>query len=830
MSTVGVIDVDESAFLRQYAALVQAALQGDQNEAVTEGLKAILARTSRLELSCKCAMTLSTIYTDQRDLDAAVLWARTALDQAESIGNIDMAWVAAKCVTIAWRDRLVFTNNLGLGEFEDFHAFVTSWVEKAGEGRQVDDQIEMLGIISQVEGVKSQLIDCVEKKASAKQSLAWLAKATDLLELLPEGGGRLAALADIQFRSADAYCRADEFATAVSCMELAQSLFTQENMKRQATKAQTKKAQIYQLWIYEACIDIERVLPPAEVESILNTILQDLESVEKNLIESGMRFQLVKCRYQKALIWEHAHRLGMTEALQYALEELVVAEDMLNRIRSDMTLQKDEEILRHKASLVARGTNIHELGIRLSLAARQTSDAWEWVQRGKARAFLDLLSFEESVPTSFLDTAWVSKRARELLDEEAELMQECETAPLQNRFSIRQKLAACRDKMSDIEELVDVRLFRGMASLTKGRLKDMFSSREYVVCVDWVVVESVIFMFTIRPGGEPAVTKLALSVEEVLLWIQSNLKAEYLRQPRANEKLRELNPLASPLSTESRPGDLLVFCPAGLLSGLPLHALQIDNQLLIERNTVVYAPSLAVLHLCLFRRSEDAAYLKRSAVFGNPSCDRSKAEDSSKKLAQKLGVTPYIGKEATKESFLLATQNTDLALYHGHAAFNPSDPLQSALILNQGDNTEPSSRYLTAREILQVRLKVVLFVMIACESAKQEFKAGEEPTGLLPMLMLAGANSVIGTLWKCSDIAGGEFAEELFAALLHSTAAAGSASDRALFEIARAVQKAALAIRKNRPAPYFWAPFVLCGSWECWVTNHNVQAPGTFNK
>ncbi|KAM6520021.1 hypothetical protein FALCPG4_013578 [Fusarium falciforme] len=775
-------------------------------------------------------MTLSTIYSDQRDWDAAVLWARTALDQVEPIGNIDMAWAAAKCVTIAWRDRLVFTKSLGLGEFEDFYAFVTSWVDKTGEGRQVDDQIEMLGIISQVEGVKGRRIDSVEKKASAKQSLAWLAKATDLLELLPEGRERFAALADIQFRSADAYCGADEFATAVSCLELAQSLFTQVDMKRQATKAQTKKTQIYQLWIYEAYSDIERDMPPADVESILNKTLQDLENVEKNLLESGMRFQLVKCRYQKALLWEHAHRLGQTEALQYALDELVVAEDMLNRIRSDMTLRKDEEMLRHKATLVARGTNIHELGICLSLAAGQTSDAWEWVQRGKARAFLDLLSFEESVPTSFLDTARAGKRARELLDEEAELMRECETAPLQDRFSIRQKLVTCRDKMSNVEELDDIRLFRGMANLTKSRLKAMFSSREHVVCVDWVVVEGVIYMFTIRPGGEPAVAKLVLSVEEVSLWIQSNLKAEYLRQPRANEKLRELDPLAGPLSTESRPGDLLVFCPAGLLAGLPLHALQIDDQLLIERNAVIYAPSLAVLHHCLFRRSEDAAYLKKSAVFGNPSCDRSKAEDSSKRLAQNLSVTPYIGKEATKESFLVATQSPGLALYHGHAAFNPSDPLQSALILNQGDNTEPSSRYLTAREILRIRLKIVLFVMIACESAKQEFKAGEEPTGLLPMLMLAGANSVIGTLWKCSDIAGGEFTEELFAALLHSTAAAGSASDRVLFEIAIAVQKAALAVRKNRPAPYFWALFVLCGSWECWVTNHSVQAPGTLNR
>ncbi len=87
------------------------------------------------------------------------------------------------------------------------------------------------------------------------------------------------------------------------------------------------------------------------------------------------------------------------------------------------------------------------------------------------------------------------------------------------------------------------------------------------------------------------------------------------------------------------------------------------------------------------------------------------------------------------------------------------------------------------------------------------------------MLMLAGANSVVGTLWQCSDIAGGEFVEKLFAALLHSATVVDPASGRELFDIARAVQEAALAVRKNRPAPYFWALFVLYGKWECWVTN-----------
>ncbi|KAK0724178.1 CHAT domain-containing protein [Lasiosphaeris hirsuta] len=817
MSSLGSVNTDESALLMRYSALAQASLRGDQNEAVAEGLKAILAVTARQDLSFQCEILLSTIYSAQRDWDVAIAWARAALDKAQAMENVELSWMAAKGLTIAWRDQLVSGEAPRPTDFDEFNAFVTGWVEKTGGGRQVDDQIEMLGILSQVENIKSERIASPEKEVAAEESLAWLARATDLLEFLPKGKEQIAALADIQFRSADAHSRAGEFATAVSCLDLAQSLFSQVNMNRQAAKAQQKKALNYQLWIYEAYL--ARDMPTDDIEKILNGLLGDWENVEKNMLDWGMGFQFVRCRYNKALVWEHAHRLGQTEALGYALKEIAAAEEVLNVMRSDMTLQRDEEMLRHKAALVEREACIYTLGVSLNLAAGQTGDAWCWVQRGKARAFLDLLSFEEPIDGSMLGTAHGNGRARELLDREAELVRQCKLAPLHDRLSIRQKLVECRKEMSSVEALYDMRLFRGMASLTEGRLKAMFPAREDVVCVDWVVIENSIYMFAVRPGHEPAVAKLPLSIREVRLWMQSNLKAEYLRQPRANERLRELDTLVAPLSTKSGSGDVLVFCPAGVLAGLPLHALQIDGQLLIERNPVVYAPSLAVLHHCLFRRPGVPAQLKKSAVFGNPSCDRPASELSSRSLAERLGVDPYIGKNVTKKTFLTATQQPGLAIYHGHAVFNASDPLKSALVLNPDDNTTSPSRNLTAREILKARLGVVLFIMIACESAKQELRTGEEPTGLLPMLMLAGVNSALGTLWKCSDAAGKNFMEELFAAFPSNIGGAGSVSGCVLFDVAKAVQRAALAVRKKKPEPYFWALFVLYGSWECLVAD-----------
>jgi len=69
-----------------------------------------------------------------------------------------------------------------------------------------------------------------------------------------------------------------------------------------------------------------------------------------------------------------------------------------NNIRADMTIQKDEEIHAHKSALVSQSADLYELGIKLSLASKDVGRVWQWAQQGKARAFLDLLSFEEKAP------------------------------------------------------------------------------------------------------------------------------------------------------------------------------------------------------------------------------------------------------------------------------------------------------------------------------------------------------------------------------------------------------------------------------------------------
>lgn len=795
----------------RFCQLITSSMAGDQVAATLEGFKALYEKVERMQvpsLASKCATQVSIDYMQQKDWNNSLLWGRKALSMAENQSDYSSASDAAKSVALCMRDRIMHTEILSREDMKELIAFLSTWAENDGRNGIIVNQIDKYGLLSNAEILYANRFDDVDKSEASKRCLSWLQKAEQLLECLPEEE-RITNMAEIKFKSYYAYYILNDYSTAMGYLELARLLFTQAGNNRQAKHMQNKLGQLKLLMVYEA--ELSGGMDAEDAQAALNESLENFREIQQALLKSGFMLQLAKCHLQQAGIWQAAYELGQPEALEYALEELNAADGIRNDIRADMTIQKDEEILAHKSALVSQSADLYELGIKLSLASKNVGRAWRWAQQGKARAFLDLLSFEETAPVKVIRSVEESKEAQHLLRKESELLQMLETTPLERRFPIRREIAAIRRQMSSLPQLYNLLLYRGSKTLTLDRLPEMFNPLRDVVCVDWALVGDAIWMFTVRPGEEPKAHLLAITKPEVSLWIQSNLKAEYMRQKRAYERLRDLDALVAPLSGCTNANELLIFCPASLLCAFPLHALEAGGRVLLERNPVVYSSSLSVLYHCMLRRSEKGRSLKRASIFGNPTGDRSAAEESSIRLAELLHVKPYVRSAATKPAFIEQAQDTTLFHYHGHAAFDVEDPLHSAFKLHQNESATTSENQLTARELLTLRLSVSLFVMIACESAQQEIKAGEEPTGLLPMLLLAGVNAAVGTLWKCSDIAGKEFTEAFYGEVLSQMTR--RLGDTVLVDFAVALQKAALKLREKRPAPYFWAPFVLHGNW-----------------
>jgi CHAT domain-containing protein len=117
---------------------------------------------------------------------------------------------------------------------------------------------------------------------------------------------------------------------------------------------------------------------------------------------------------------------------------------------------------------------------------------------------------------------------------------------------------------------------------------------------------------------------------------------------------------------------------------------------------------------------------------------------------------------------------------------------------------------LTAEEVASLNLEGVEWaVLSACDTGLGEIKAGEGVFGLRRAFQIAGAHTVIMSLWSIEDRSAMNWMRALYEARLRDGA-----------NTAAAVRRASLAVLRERRArgastePFFWAGFVASGDWR----------------
>ncbi len=117
---------------------------------------------------------------------------------------------------------------------------------------------------------------------------------------------------------------------------------------------------------------------------------------------------------------------------------------------------------------------------------------------------------------------------------------------------------------------------------------------------------------------------------------------------------------------------------------------------------------------------------------------------------------------------------------------------------------------LTAEEVSALDLEGVEWaVLSACDTGVGEVRAGEGVFGLRRAFQIAGAQTVIMSLWSVEDRSAGRWMRALYEARL-----------RQGLDTADAVRKASLTVLRERRArgegvhPFFWGGFVAAGDWR----------------
>jgi CHAT domain-containing protein len=107
--------------------------------------------------------------------------------------------------------------------------------------------------------------------------------------------------------------------------------------------------------------------------------------------------------------------------------------------------------------------------------------------------------------------------------------------------------------------------------------------------------------------------------------------------------------------------------------------------------------------------------------------------------------------------------------------------------------------YLTLYDLYQLNLPVGMLTLSGCGTGLGVVAAGDELLGLMRGVLLAGAQSLLATLWNVDDRSTARFMS-LFYAHLQSRSAPAAALQHAMREL-----------RQRQPHPFYWAPFVLVG-------------------
>lgn len=176
-------------------------------------------------------------------------------------------------------------------------------------------------------------------------------------------------------------------------------------------------------------------------------------------------------------------------------------------------------------------------------------------------------------------------------------------------------------------------------------------------------------------------------------------------------------------------------------------------------------------------------------------------------LAKLSDIITLVGEQATREQLLAQLEQYAFVHIATHAMADDLDPSKTFLILwEQGselkvcEETYPNLTALYMNELLHHRIKAEMVVLAACQTGVGRYHHGEGLASLARSFALAGANSVVASLWSVKDRSTRKMMPRFYQYLKE-----GDSKDVAL-------QKAKIDLLESGLGdPVHWASFIVMG-------------------
>lgn len=436
----------------------------------------------------------------------------------------------------------------------------------------------------------------------------------------------------------------------------------------------------------------------------------------------------------------------------------------------------------------------HQL-IAVLVAEGQPVPAFEYVERSKARALVDLLASKKDFAVSGADQQQVATLVKELDTVEAEARVQSTDIPTEGSglrsgrdLQVKKRIGAVSVELAS---LVTV------PQMAAGTIQPLLQPNETLL--EYYYQGEDLYVFVVNRSTVKA-TKLngANLVGEIGQFRAALEDPQSRRFAELSQKLydRLIRPVEPNVTTSQ-----LLIVAHGVLHYLPFSALNDGTNFLIDRYSLRHLPSASVMQ---FLKDRQTAKSPNVLAFGNPDLgnpqyDLKFAQDEAVAVGKGFpNAKVLVRKDATKTAFKSLGPQFPYLHFATHGRFDPDAPLNSGLLLAgdaQGDG------FLSLGELYSLRLNADLVTLSACETGLGKISNGDDVVGLARGFLYAGSNTIVASLWRVDDRATSYLMTEFYANLKKSNKR-------------DALRQAQLAAKKQYEHPFYWAAFQLTGRAE----------------
>ncbi|OVE78602.1 hypothetical protein BVY01_05075, partial [bacterium I07] len=508
------------------------------------------------------------------------------------------------------------------------------------------------------------------------------------------------------------------------------------------------------------------------------------------------------------ILRERALTLQKMGREQDALDNFIEAVDIVEQMRAELKVEAFKE------GFFENKMDLYKDVVQHLLSMKRDGEAFDFVERGKSRNFIDLLGNQQLVlnPAS-KELLGKEKAARMAVQEARDRLawfkkqpEETGAVELENwgrELEIRQ--AAYSALLIDIQaENPELASMVSVDPWTTDQVQDILPEKSALI--EYYVTEDQLFIWMIRSdyvGARTLELKQTL-LEETIRRFRDSIKQRLTTDLESRQLYKWL---IEPFEDELFNVGNIILVPHKTLHYLPFAALQ-GETVLIEKFTLSTVPSATVMAYCLekgnsrsLQEDETTVLAMSNPNLGDPNLNLPFAEKEVKALRRSFeDVTAFFQDQATEKKLKDNASQYSVIHFACHGTFEPGAPMFSALLLKP---EEEEDGRLEVHEIFGLSLNCDLVTLSACETGLGHITGGDDIIGLARSFIFAGTPSIITSLWKVDDLATAVMIKRFYRYLRSGDSRAES------------LRKAQILVKNSiNSHPAAWAAFGLTGDFR----------------